>query len=238
MVRESLLSSSVLRGFVAFLLVSRLILTLRLQQEKMKAKVAKIKAHGVTCFVNRQLIYNYPESLFAEAGIMCIEHADFEGVERLALVSGGEIASTFDNPSLVKLGRCDTIEEIMIGEDKVSSLALVLNPYSHIVDPAHQVLWSRRWRGLHRRPSRSDVADDRGGRPIAPRCALRTLADRQGDANCHGWRMRRDGDGERGRRGGEEDRGEEGAGSRELRKGPETGPSLLSSQPHSYSRCA
>ena len=35
-------------------------------QEKMKAKVAKIKAHGVTCFVNRQLIYNYPESLFAE----------------------------------------------------------------------------------------------------------------------------------------------------------------------------
>lgn len=87
----------------------------------MKAKVAKIKAHGVTCFVNRQLIYNYPESLFAEAGIMCIEHADFEGVERLALVSGGEIASTFDQPSLVKLGKCDTIEEIMIGEDKVRS---------------------------------------------------------------------------------------------------------------------
>lgn len=85
----------------------------------MKAKVAKIKAHGVTCFVNRQLIYNYPESLFAEAGIMSIEHADFEGVERLALVSGGEIASTFDQPDLVKLGKCDTIEEIMIGEDKV-----------------------------------------------------------------------------------------------------------------------
>lgn len=85
----------------------------------MKAKVAKIKAHGVTCFVNRQLIYNYPESLFAEAGIMSIEHADFEGVERLALVSGGEIASTFDNPALVKLGMCDTIEEIMIGEDKL-----------------------------------------------------------------------------------------------------------------------
>ncbi|KAL8293537.1 hypothetical protein RQP46_000238 [Phenoliferia psychrophenolica] len=91
----------------------------RAEREKMKAKVAKIKAHGVTCFVNRQLIYNYPESLFAEAGIMSIEHADFEGVERLALVSGGEIASTFDNPSLVKLGLCDTIEEIMIGEDKL-----------------------------------------------------------------------------------------------------------------------
>ena len=48
-----------------------------------------------------------------------IEHADFEGVERLALVLGGEIVSTFDAPDKVKLGRCDLVEEIMIGEDKV-----------------------------------------------------------------------------------------------------------------------
>ena len=86
----------------------------------MKAKVASIASHGITCFVNRQLIYNYPESLLAEQGIMSIEHADFEGVERLALVTGGEIASTFDAPDKVKIGRCDVIEEIMIGEDKVS----------------------------------------------------------------------------------------------------------------------
>lgn len=89
------------------------------KQEKMKAKVAAIAAHGVTCFVNRQLIYNYPENLLAEHGILSIEHADFEGVERLALVTGGEIASTFDAPDKVKIGRCDVIEEIMIGEDKV-----------------------------------------------------------------------------------------------------------------------
>lgn len=85
----------------------------------MKAKVNAIAAHGITCFVNRQLIYNYPESLLAEHGIMSIEHADFEGVERLALVTGGEIASSFDHPELVKLGRCELIEEIIIGEDKV-----------------------------------------------------------------------------------------------------------------------
>jgi T-complex protein 1 subunit beta len=90
-------------------------------QEKMKAKVALIASHGVTCFVNRQLVYNYPESLFAEHGIMCIEHADFEGVERLALVTGGEIASSFEKLEGVKIGRCDLIEEIMIGEDRVSS---------------------------------------------------------------------------------------------------------------------
>lgn len=91
----------------------------------MAAKVAKIKAHDVTCFVNRQLIYNHAESLFADAGIMSIEHADFEGIERLALVTGGEIASTFDTPGLVKLGMCESIEEIMIGEDKVCRFTLL-----------------------------------------------------------------------------------------------------------------
>lgn len=32
---------------------------------------------------------------------------------------GGEIASTFDNPSAVKLGGAQVIEEIMIGEDRL-----------------------------------------------------------------------------------------------------------------------
>ncbi len=41
------------------------------------------------------------------------------GIERLAAVTGGEIASTFDKPELVKLGGCDLIDEIMIGEDKL-----------------------------------------------------------------------------------------------------------------------
>ena len=50
---------------------------------------------------------------------MAIEHADFEGVERLALVLGAEIVSTFDSPDAVKLGKCDLIEEVMIGEDKL-----------------------------------------------------------------------------------------------------------------------
>lgn len=133
--------------------------------------------------VHRQLIYNYPEQLFAQAGVMAIEHADFAGVERLALVTGtyteisslstwcqtvwssftfavnkttdptslffsyiphslllscdlikvcfcstrlisrfvfspgGEITSTFDHPELVKLGHCNLIEQVMIGED-------------------------------------------------------------------------------------------------------------------------
>jgi T-complex protein 1 subunit beta len=110
----------------------------------MKAKVASIAAHGITCFVNRQLIYNYPESLLAEHGIMSIEHADFEGVERLSLVTGGEIASTFDRPDLVKLGKCDLIEEIMIGEDKVSRILFRINALLTDLHTAHQILWGRR----------------------------------------------------------------------------------------------
>jgi len=35
---------------------------------------------------------------------------------------GGEIVSTFGNPEKVKLGRCKLIEEVMIGEDKVSTI--------------------------------------------------------------------------------------------------------------------
>lgn len=87
------------------------------EKEKMKDKVNKILSHKCNVFINRQLIYNYPEQLFADAGVMAIEHADFDGIERLALVTGGEIVSTFNNPDLIKLGHCDVIEQVMIGED-------------------------------------------------------------------------------------------------------------------------
>lgn len=43
---------------------------------------------------------------------MSIEHADFEGIERLAAVTGGEITSTFDHPELVTVGECKLIEEV------------------------------------------------------------------------------------------------------------------------------
>ena len=42
-----------------------------------------------------QLIYNFPEQLFADAGIMAIEHADFDGIERLALVTGALVARAY-----------------------------------------------------------------------------------------------------------------------------------------------
>jgi len=89
------------------------------EKQKMKDKVNRILKHDINVFVNRQLIYNYPEQLFADANVMAIEHADFDGVERLALVTGGEIASTFGNTEAVTLGTCKLIEEVMIGEEKM-----------------------------------------------------------------------------------------------------------------------
>ncbi|KAJ3204077.1 T-complex protein 1 subunit beta [Entophlyctis luteolus] len=91
----------------------------RAEKDKMKQKVEKIKNFGINCFINRQLIYNWPEQLFADSGICAIEHADFVGIERLALVLGGEITSTFDHPELVRLGHCKLIEEVIIGEDRL-----------------------------------------------------------------------------------------------------------------------
>lgn len=77
-----------------------------------------------------------------------IAGADFEGVERLALVLGAEIASTFENPSSIRLGACKLIEEIMIGEDKLihfSGVALgeactivLRGANSHLLDEAER----------------------------------------------------------------------------------------------------
>ncbi|MCQ2965045.1 MAG: T-complex protein 1 subunit beta [archaeon] len=98
------------------------------EKDKMKNKVDKILAYGCDIFINRQLIYNYPEQLMADKGIMVIEHADFDGVERLAAVTGGEIYSTFDTPDKAVLGSCEKVEEIMIGEDKVIKFTGCKNP--------------------------------------------------------------------------------------------------------------
>ncbi|GFH09627.1 uncharacterized protein HaLaN_04805, partial [Haematococcus lacustris] len=120
------------------------------EKQKMRAKCERIISSGINCFINRQLIYNFPEEIFADAGVMAIEHADFDGIENLALVLGGEITSTFDEPDKLKLGSCKLIEEIMIGEDRLihfsgvplgEACTIVLRGAStHILDEAERSL--------------------------------------------------------------------------------------------------
>lgn len=95
----------------------------RAEKDKMRQKVENILSHNMQLFVNRQLIYNYPEQLFTDAKVNSIEHADFVGVERLALATGAEVVSTFDSPQQVKLGHCESVEEIMIGDDTLLRFA-------------------------------------------------------------------------------------------------------------------
>ncbi|XP_060593002.1 T-complex protein 1 subunit beta-like [Ruditapes philippinarum] len=69
------------------------------EKEKMKDKVAKILKHGCNVFINR-CIYLLLYLMYY-------------------FLKGGEIYSTFDNPESCKLGHCDVIEEIIIGEDRL-----------------------------------------------------------------------------------------------------------------------
>ena len=120
------------------------------EKDKMKRKVEKICQHDISVFINRQLIYNYPEQIFKDHNVVAIEHADFDGTERLASVLGADIASTFDSPEKTKIGFCEEISEIMIGEDKVilfkgcrqrEACSIVLRGASaHVLDEADRSL--------------------------------------------------------------------------------------------------
>lgn len=120
------------------------------EKDKMKQKCLKIIKHGVGCFINRQLIYNYPEEIFAQHGIMAIEHADFEGVERLAKALGADVLSTFDETDRVAYGFAARIDEVMIGEGTVirfsglragEACTIVLRGTSqHLLDEAERSL--------------------------------------------------------------------------------------------------
>jgi len=120
------------------------------EKRKMFDKVQKILAFKPDVFINRQLIYNYPEQLLAEKGVMVIEHADFDGIERLSAVLGSNIISTFELPEEEDLGECAMIEEMIIGEDKVikfsgcrnnAACSIVLRGSgTHILDEAERSL--------------------------------------------------------------------------------------------------
>eukprot|EP01101_Sappina_pedata_P005394 TRINITY_DN2448_c0_g1_i3.p1 TRINITY_DN2448_c0_g1~~TRINITY_DN2448_c0_g1_i3.p1 ORF type:complete len:512 (+),score=264.10 TRINITY_DN2448_c0_g1_i3:32-1537(+) len=121
-----------------------------IEKTRMLEKCDKILSHGIDCFINRQLVYNLPEQYFTSKGIMAIEHADFDGIERLALVTGAEILSTFDHPEGAKIGTCKLIEEVFVGEDMMikfsgvplgEACTIVLRGSStHLLDEAERSL--------------------------------------------------------------------------------------------------
>lgn len=76
------------------------------EKEKMCSKIDSICSISFDVFVNRQIIYDYPQQLLKNKGIAVIEHADFEGVERLNKVLGGNLLSSFENVKESDIGNC------------------------------------------------------------------------------------------------------------------------------------
>ncbi|KAG2150609.1 hypothetical protein DEU56DRAFT_780977 [Suillus clintonianus] len=67
---------------------------------------------------------------------------------RPPLVADSDIASMFNRPDLIKHGKCDLIEEIIIGEDKVGVIIHLLILSSSEVT-THKILWCLCGRSLY-----------------------------------------------------------------------------------------
>lgn len=84
------------------------------EKEKMISKVETICAIPFDLFINRQIIYDYPFQLLKKKGLAVIEHADFDGVERLNKVLGGNLLSSFESVREEDLGACKRVSSITI----------------------------------------------------------------------------------------------------------------------------
>jgi T-complex protein 1 subunit beta len=105
----------------------------RVEKLRIQEKVEKIARSRVDCFINRQLIYDYPMQLLRLKNVQPIEHADFAGVERLNAVLGGKILSTFDSMDESCYGTCESIGNVTIGNERMIKFSGVKKGASTIV---------------------------------------------------------------------------------------------------------
>jgi len=89
------------------------------EKEKMISKIDAITQLPFDLFINRQIIYDYPLQLLRNKGLTVVEHADFEGVERLNKVLGGNLLSAFDQINAEDFGTCDRVSNISIKGHKM-----------------------------------------------------------------------------------------------------------------------
>ncbi|KAH9411692.1 TCP-1/cpn60 chaperonin [Ordospora pajunii] len=103
------------------------------EKAKVREKVDRISKSKANVFINRQLIYDYPDQLLRMKGIQPIEHADFDGVERLSNVLGGKILSTFESVDESCYGTCKSVKNVEIGGERAIRFEGVSNGASTIV---------------------------------------------------------------------------------------------------------
>lgn len=103
------------------------------EKVRIREKVERIAQNNIDIFVNRQLVYDYPLQLLKMRGIQTIEHADFDGVERLNNVLGGKILSTFDSMDDSCYGTCEKVRNIQVGNERMIKFSGIRNGASTIV---------------------------------------------------------------------------------------------------------
>lgn len=102
--------------------ISELVDIEKAEKARMAAKIDSICSIPFDIFINRQIIYDFPEQLLRNKGITVIEQADFSGVERLNKVLGGNIISSFDRITESDLGSCKKVQNIVIKGTKMIKL--------------------------------------------------------------------------------------------------------------------
>lgn len=86
----------------------------RAEKNRMVQKVDSICSVPFDLFVNRQIIYDFPQQLLRSKGVSVIEQADFAGVERLNKILGGNVVSVFEGLSESDLGSCGKVSNITV----------------------------------------------------------------------------------------------------------------------------
>lgn len=94
--------------------VSELMKIEEAEKKKMNEKIESITKQKFDLFINRQIIYDYPMQLLKNKGLAVIEHADFDGVERLNKVLGGDLLSAFEEIKEENFGTCESVKTINI----------------------------------------------------------------------------------------------------------------------------
>ena len=75
------------------------------EKEKMKEKVEMICKHDINVFINRQLIYNYPEQLFADKGKFFINFFQVRKVRKVLKSSLDSMPSPSLTDKIQRMGR-------------------------------------------------------------------------------------------------------------------------------------
>jgi len=84
------------------------------EHQSMSSKCEAIAETGCNLLINRQLIYDGPKSILSKLGVETIEHADFEGIQRLSKVLGGSVISQFTAIQEGILGTCREVSALQL----------------------------------------------------------------------------------------------------------------------------